>query len=134
EEAMQKIEAKIDKEVEKAAKKFGKSFDKEMFLKTNPNVLRNKQKVDEIEARFKEALEVNNLDEVKQIIIDLEIVCPMSGTRNWTDVRQYNLMCPTQVGSVAVEADTLYVRPETAQAIFVNFLNVHKAARQQIPY
>lgn len=134
EEAMQKIEAKIDKEVEKAAKKFGESFDKEMFLKTNPNVLRNKQKVDEIEARFKKALENNNLDEVKQTIIDLEIVCPISGTRNWTDVRQFNLMFSTQVGSVADEADTIYLRPETAQGIFVNFLNVQKTSRQQIPF
>lgn len=134
EEAMQKIEAKIDKEVEKAEKKFGESFDKAMFLQTNPNVLRNKQKVAEIEARFKKALEDSDLAEVKKIIEDLEIVCPISGTRNWTDVRQFNLMFSTQVGSVADEADTIYLRPETAQGIFVNFLNVLNTSRQRLPF
>jgi glycyl-tRNA synthetase len=134
EEAMDKIEDKITKEVEKAEKKFGETFDKEMFLKTNPNVLRNKEKVNTIEARFKKALEDSNLDEIKQIIIDLEIVCPISGTRNWTDVRQFNLMFATQMGSVADEADTIYLRPETAQGIFVNFLNVMNTSRQRIPF
>lgn len=134
EEAMQKMEAKIDKEVEKAEKKFGEAFNKEQFLATNPNVLRNKEKIDAVEARFKKALEESNLAEIKQIIVDLEIVCPISGTRNWTDVRQFNLMFSTQVGSVADEADTIYLRPETAQGIFVNFLNVLNTSRQRIPF
>ena len=134
EEAMQKQEAKIDKEVEKAAKKFGDTFDKEMFLKTNPNVLRVKEKVDATEARFKKALEDNNLEELKQIIVDLEIVCPVSGTKNWTEVRQFNLMFSTEVGSVADESNTIYLRPETAQGIFVNFLNVLNTSRQRIPF
>lgn len=134
EDAMAKIEDKIDKEVEKAQKKFGDTFDKEMFLKTNPNVLRNKEKVNAIEARFKKALDDNNLEEVRQIIIDLEIACPISGTRNWTEVRQFNLMFSTEVGSVAEEASTIYLRPETAQGIFVNFLSVQKTSRQQIPF
>ena len=72
-----------------------------MFLKTNPNVLRNQEKINTIEVRFKKALEANDMGDLKQIIIDLEIVCPISGTRNWTDVRQFNLMFSTQVGSVA---------------------------------
>lgn len=134
EEAMQKQEVKIDKEVEKAQKKFGDTFDKEMFLKTNPNVLRVKEKIDATEARFKKALEDNDLGEIKQIIIDLEIVCPVSGTRNWTDVRQFNLMFATEVGSVADESNTIYLRPETAQGIFVNFLNVLNTSRQRIPF
>ncbi len=134
EDAMAKIEEKINKEVEKAQKKFGETFDKEMFVKTNPNVLRNKAKLDEIESRFKKALEDNNLEDVRQIIIDLEIACPISGTRNWTDVRQFNLMFSTEVGSVAEEASTIYLRPETAQGIFVNFLNVLNTSRQRIPF
>lgn len=134
EDAMAKIEEKIDKEVDKAQKRFGETFDKEMFLKTNPNVLRNKEKLDAIESRFKKALEDNNLDDVRQIIIDLEIACPISGTRNWTEVRQFNLMFSTEVGSVAEEASTIYLRPETAQGIFVNFLSVQKTSRQQIPF
>ncbi len=134
EEAIQKQEAKIDKEVDKAQKKFGDTFDKEMFLKTNPNVLRVKEKIGGIEARFKKALEENNLEELKQIIVDLEIVCPISGTRNWTEVRQFNLMFSTEVGSVAEDASVIYLRPETAQGIFVNFLNVLNTSRQRIPF
>jgi glycyl-tRNA synthetase len=134
EEAIQKIEQKIDKEVEKAQRKFQDAFDKEMFLKTNPNVLRNQQKIEAIEKSFKEALEANDLAALKQIIIDLEIVCPLSGSRNWTDVRQFNLMFATEVGSVADEAGTIYLRPETAQGIFVNFLNVLNTSRQRIPF
>ena len=134
EEAMTKIEDKITKEVDKAEKKFGETFDKAMFLQTNPNVLRNKEKVTVIEARFKKALEDSNMEELKQIIIDLEIVCPISGTRNWTDVRQFNLMFSTQVGAIADESETIYLRPETAQGIFVNFLNVLNTSRQRIPF
>jgi len=75
-----------------------------------------------------------NLAEVKQIIVDLEIACPESGSKNWTDVRQFNLMFSTQLGSVADESGILYLRPETAQGIFVNFLNVQKSARRKVPF
>lgn len=134
EDAIAKIEEKINKEVEKAHKKFGESFDKEMFLKTNPNVIRNQEKLGAIESRFKKALDANDLTEVRQIIIDLEIACPVSGTRNWTEVRQFNLMFSTEVGSIAEEASLIYLRPETAQGIFVNFLNVLNTSRQRIPF
>ncbi|MDX2002237.1 MAG: glycine--tRNA ligase [Chitinophagales bacterium] len=134
EEAVEKIRQKIDKEVEKGEKRFGEAFDKAQFLATNPNVLRNQAKIDEIEGRFKKALEEGDMAELKQIIVDLEVVCPISGTRNWTDVRQFNLMFSTQVGSVAEEASTIYLRPETAQGIFVNFLNVLNTSRQRIPF
>lgn len=134
EEAVAKIEAKIEKEVEKAKARFGESFDETMYRNTNPRVQEYQKKVDEINSRFKTALESNNLAEVKQIIVDLEIVCPVSGSRNWTDVRQFNLMFNTQLGSVSEEASTIYLRPETAQGIFVNFLNVQKTGRMKIPF
>jgi glycyl-tRNA synthetase len=134
EDGIDKIRAKSDKEVEKAKKKFGDSFDETMFRATNPNVLRNAEKADGFESRFKKALEENNLEELLQIILDLEVVCPISGTRNWTEVRQFNLMFSTKMGSVADDADTIYLRPETAQGIFVNFLSVQKTSRQQIPF
>jgi glycyl-tRNA synthetase len=105
-----------------------------MFVKTNPNVLRNKEKVDAIEARFKKRLEDNNLEELKQIIVDLEIACEVSGSKNWTEVRQFNLMFSTEVGSLADDSNTIYLRPETAQGIFVNFLNVQKTSRKKIPF
>jgi glycyl-tRNA synthetase len=134
EEHVAKIEAKIDKEVEKASARFGESFDATMYKSTNPRVLEYQKKVDDINNRFKTALNDNNLEEVKQIIIDLEIVCPISGTKNWTDVRQFNLMFSTQMGSVSEDANTIYLRPETAQGIFVNFLNVQKTGRMKLPF
>lgn len=133
EEHVAKIEAKIEKEVEKAAKRF-ENFDEKMFKSTNARVLEYQKKIDGINGRFKTALENNDLAEVKQIIEDCEIVCPLSGTRNWTDVRQFNLMFATQLGSVTDESSTIYLRPETAQGIFVNFLNVQKTGRMKIPF
>ncbi|GAB4130727.1 MAG: glycine--tRNA ligase [Bacteroidia bacterium] len=134
EDAVAKIEDKIRKEVEKAAKRFGDSFDAAMFRSTNPRVLEYQKKIDETNNRFKTAMENNDMAEMKQIIIDLEVVCPISGTRNWTDVRQFNLMFATQLGSVSEESSTIYLRPETAQGIFVNFLNVQKTGRMKIPF
>lgn len=134
EDALAKMEDKIAKEAEKAQKKFGDAFDREKFLATNPNVLRVKEKLTTYESRFKKALEDNDLTEVKQIIIDLEIACELSGSKNWTDVRQFNLMFSTEVGSVAEEASTIYLRPETAQGIFVNFLQVQRTSRKKIPF
>ena len=134
EEHMEKIRLKIEKEVEKGIKKFGESFDETQFRATNPNVLRNAQKITEIEDRMRTALENNDLEAVYQLIVDLEIVCPISGSKNWTEVRQFNLMFSTELGSVAGDAATIYLRPETAQGIFVNFLNVQKSGRMKIPF
>ncbi len=134
EDHIAKIESKIEKEIEKAAKRFGETFDAAMYRSTNPRVLEYQKKAEEINSRFKTALENNNLTEVKQIIEDCEIVCPISGSRNWTDVRQFNLMFSTQMGSVSEDAGTIYLRPETAQGIFVNFLNVQKTGRMKIPF
>ncbi|MFC2102118.1 glycine--tRNA ligase [Bacteroidota bacterium] len=129
-----KIEDKIEKEVGKAAKRFGETFDEEMFRGTNPRVQENLKKIDEIKERFYPALERNDLADVKQLIEELGIVCPVSGSRNWTDVRQFNLMFSTQMGSVNEDANAIFLRPETAQGIFVNFLNVQKSARMKIPF
>lgn len=133
EDHMAKIADKINKEVEKAAKRF-ENFDADMFRSTNARVMDYQKQINTIEARFKEALEKNDLEEVRQIIIDLEIVCPVSGSKNWTEVRQFNLMFSTAMGSVSEDASTIYLRPETAQGIFVNFLNVQKTGRMKIPF
>jgi glycyl-tRNA synthetase len=71
---------------------------------------------------------------LKQLIESRNMKCSVSGTCNWTDVRQFNLMFSTQLGSVAEDASEIYLRPETAQGIFVNFLNVQKTARMKIPF
>lgn len=133
EDHVAKIEDKINKEVEKAAKRF-ENFDEAMFRSTNARVLEYQKKIEDINNRFKTALNDNNLEEVKQIIVDLEIVCPISGSRNWTEVRQFNLMFSTSMGSVSEDANTIYLRPETAQGIFVNYLNVQKTGRMKIPF
>ncbi len=130
---VEKLEEKINKEVEKAKKRF-ENFDEEMFRSTNPRVLEYRQKADAAIKRMVDAMNANDMVEMKQIIEDLEIVCPISGTRNWTEVRQFNLMFGTQIGSVAEDSNTIYLRPETAQRIFVNFLNVQKTGRMKIPF
>lgn len=134
EEHIEKYNQKNLKEVEKAKKKFGDAFNEEQFLATNPNVLRNNEKIREIEDRMRETLENNDLEGVYNLIMDLGIVCPVSGSKNWTEVRQFNLMFSTELGSVAGDASKIYLRPETAQGIFVNFLNVQKSGRMKIPF
>ncbi len=101
EDEIAKFEEKINKEVAKAAKRFGESFDEAMFRQTNPRVLEHQRKRDELHNRFSEAMNANDLAELKQIILDYEIADPISGTRNWTDVRQFNLMFKTEMGSTA---------------------------------
>ncbi len=134
EEQLAKYDEKIAKEVAKARKRFGDSFDENMFVATNARVLDIAARRDALHERFAKALNDNNLDELRQIIIDEEIVCPISGTKNWTEVRQFNLMFKTEMGSTADGAMTVYLRPETAQGIFVNYLNVQKTGRMRIPF
>jgi glycyl-tRNA synthetase len=129
-----KLDAKIEKEVAKAAKRFGDSFDKEQFLATNPRVVGYKEQGDAILKRMGQSLEKEDLADVKALIEELEIACPLSGSRNWTDVKQFNLMFGTKLGASADTAMDLYLRPETAQGIFVNFLNVQKTGRMKIPF
>jgi glycyl-tRNA synthetase len=134
EDHIQKLEEKINKEVEKAAKRFGESFNKEQYTTTSPRVLEIQTEIDKVKTRMVKALNDSDLAELKQIIVDAEIVCPISGTKNWTDVRQFNLMFDTKLGSVSEDANTIYLRPETAQGIFVNYLNVQKSGRMKIPF
>ena len=134
EDYIAKIEEKINKEVEKGRKKFGEAFDEEQFRATNPNVLRSKAKADAVRQKMADALNANDLVALKDLIVECEIACPISGTKNWTDVRQFNLMFSTQLGSVSDESGTIYLRPETAQGIFVNFLNVQKTGRMKVPF
>ena len=134
EDHLGKIEEKINKEVAKAAKKFGDAFDEAKFRETNPRVLEHQAKWNEIHERYSKAMNESNFEDLRQLILDCEIVCPISGTRNWTEVRQFNLMFSTDMGSTADGATKIYLRPETAQGIFVNFLNVQKTGRMKIPF
>ncbi|MBZ0207345.1 MAG: glycine--tRNA ligase [Flavobacteriales bacterium] len=134
EEHIAKYEARIEKEVEKGRKRFAEGFDEVQFRATNPNVKRAQERIDAVEGRMKTALDTNDLEAVRKLIIDEEIKCPISGTANWTEVRQFNLMFATELGSVSGESSTIFLRPETAQGIFVNYLNVQKSARMKIPF
>jgi glycyl-tRNA synthetase len=134
EDYCQKIEQKIEKEVKKAKKRFGDAFDEAEFLATNGRVLGYIKKIDAILKRLGKSLEEEDLADVKTLIEELEIADPVSGSRNWTDVKQFNLMFGTKLGASAESAMDLYLRPETAQGIFVNFLNVLKTGRMKIPF
>ena len=129
-----KIENKMDKEMTKAAKRFGEAFNPEEFKSTNPRVFGYQEKINTILKRLGQSLEKEDLVDVKNLIEELEIACPESGSRNWTDVKQFNLMFGTKLGASAESAMDLYLRPETAQGIFVNFLNVQKTGRMKIPF
>jgi glycyl-tRNA synthetase len=134
EDYVAKIEAKIEKEVKKAAKRFGDAFDEKEFRMTNSRVISNQKKAETILKRLGRSLEKEDLFDVKNLIEELEISCPESGSREWTDVKQFNLMFGTKLGASADNAMDLYLRPETAQGIFVNFLNVQKTGRMKLPF
>ncbi len=135
EDQIAKYDDKINKEVAKAAKKYGDAFNEEEFRSTNARVLEHQAKRDALHERYTKAMNAGpDLDELRQIILDEEIVCPISGTKNWTEVRQFNLMFSTEMGSTADGAMKVYLRPETAQGIFVNYLNVQKTGRMKIPF
>ena len=134
EDHIAKYDDKIEKDVAKAKKRFGEKFDETLYRQTNPQVLENIRKKEELTARMAKALNDNDLVELRQIIVDNKIVCPISGTSNWTEVRQFNLMFSTEMGSTAEGASKIYLRPETAQGIFVNFLNVQKSGRMKVPF
>lgn len=130
---IEKLEEKIEKEAEKAAKRF-ENFDRAMFVSTNPRVVEYQKKIDDINEKLKNAMGNGDMAAMKQLIDDLEIADPISGTKNWTEVRQFNLMFSTEMGSLAEDTNKIYLRPETAQGIFVNFLNVQKTGRMKIPF
>ena len=134
EDQLAKYDEKIEKEVAKGRKRFKEAFNEEEFRTTNGRVLEIAAKRDALHERFAVALNDSNLEELRQIILDEEIVCPISGTRNWTEVRQFNRMFKTEMGSTSEGASTIYLRPETAQGIFVNYLNVQKTGRMKIPF
>lgn len=129
-----KLEDKAQKEIDKAAKRFGEAFDKAQFESTNPRVLEYREKQKTILERMARSLENEDLADVKALIEELGIADPETGSKNWTDVRQFNLMFGTKLGASAENAMDLYLRPETAQGIFVNFLNVQKTSRHKLPF
>lgn len=134
EDYAEKLNQKAQKEIDKAKERFGEAFDEEQYVTTNPRVMEYKAKQREILERMARSLGNEDLADVKALIEELEIACPESGSRNWTEVRQFNLMFGTKIGASADSSMDLYLRPETAQGIFVNFLNVQKSGRMKIPF
>lgn len=134
EDYAEKLNIKAKKEIVKAAKRFGDSFNENEFVTTNPRVVKYFSKRDEVLKRMAKYLEKEDLVAVKDLIVELDIACPVSGSKNWTDVKQFNLMFGTKLGASADSSMDLYLRPETAQGIFVNFSNVQKTGRMKIPF
>jgi len=133
EDYIAKIEAKNKKDVDKARKKFD-DFDEKMFRETNGRIKDRQVKIDAASKRLADAMTAGDMEDLKTQIEEYEIACPVSGSKTWTEVRQFNLMFSTQLGNIAGEEGKLYLRPETAQGIFVNFLNVQKSTRQKLPF
>ncbi len=134
EDFAEKLNIKAQKEIEKARTRFGEAFNEEEFVTTNERVKGYLDQKNTILQRLARSLEKDDLADVKSLIEELEIACPDSGSKNWTEVRQFNLMFATKIGASADTAMDLYLRPETAQGIFVNFLNVQKTGRMKIPF
>ncbi len=134
EDYAEKREKKAQKEIKKAKKRFGDQFDEEQFVATNKRVIRYREEANSALQRMAKALDNDDLTDLKNLIEELDITCPVSGSKNWTDVKQFNLMFNTQLGADAESAMDLYLRPETAQGIFVNFLNVQNTGRMKIPF
>jgi len=134
EDYIAKIESKINKEIAKAKKRFGEAFDEYEFRKTNIRVLENQKKIDNTASKMKKCFDDDDLEALKKLIVELEIADPISGSKNWTDIKQFNLMFSTSIGANSESATEIFLRPETAQGIFVNFLNVQKSSRKKIPF
>jgi len=134
EEHIEKLNLKVQKEIVKAEKRFKEKFDKKQFIETNSRVKEILSSIDKIKSKMVSAFENEDLASVKILIDDLEIKCPISGTCNWTEVRQFNLMFSTKLGASEDSSSDLYLRPETAQGIFLNYQNVQKTSRMKIPF
>ena len=134
EDYAEKLNQKAQKEIDKARAKYGDAFNEEEFKATNARTKEYLERKDAILQRMARSLETENLADVKALIEELEIADPDTGSKNWTDVRQFNLMFGTKLGAEAANAMDLYLRPETAQGIFVNFLNVQKTGRMKVPF
>ena len=134
EDYCEKINQKAQKEIEKARARFGEAFDEEQYKATNERVAGYIKQQKDILQRMAKGLDSGDLADVKALIEELGIADPETGSKNWTEVRQFNLMFGTKLGASAENAMDLYLRPETAQGIFVNFLNVQKTGRMKIPF
>ena len=134
EDYIEKQRNKLNKEVLKAKKKFGEKFDENEFITTNKRVLELTERIKSINERMADGFKNNNLNDIENLINELEIKCPVSGTSNWTEVRQFNLMFKTNLGASSDSNMELYLRPETAQGIFLNYLTLQKTSRMKIPF
>jgi len=134
EDFIDKVESKLSKEISKNEKRIGERFDLKIFLSTNERAKKYNSQIKDLKIRLNKALNDDNLMELKQIILDNNITCPISGSKNWTDVKQFNLMFNTKFGASLESSSDLYLRPETAQGIFLNYMNVLKTGRMKIPF
>ncbi|MCZ2392947.1 MAG: glycine--tRNA ligase [Chitinophagales bacterium] len=129
------LEEKIEKFKEKGLKELAKKgVSSDASEEDKGKASRDYNKGLILEAEYIKAAEAGDLKRYKELIEEYEIACEVSGSKNWTEVRQFNLMFATKLGSLEESATDLFLRPETAQGIFVNFLNVQKTGRMKIPF
>ena len=96
--------------------------------------MKKKNKNDLVADCEKRLAEVKSNEDYFKIIMDFNITDPVSGTMDWTEVRNFNLMFKTFIGPLDDTNSTIYLRPESAQGIFVNFKNVMESSRQKVPF
>ena len=133
EDQIGKYEKKAEKDAKKKAKKEGWEIGDESYTGFL-NKSRNGKKANDLREQYQAALASGDLQQLGAIIEEQGIACPESGTKNWTEVRQFNLMFSTQLGTVAGDEGKIYLRPETAQGSYVNFLNVMKSQHMSLPF
>lgn len=134
EEYCSNIEYKINKTIEKARNFLGEEFYKQNFFFTSPKINELREQKENIMKRLAIALNKKNLNDIRLLIEELEIRDTESGSKRWTNVREFNLMFKTKLGSLRQNTLELYLRPETAQGVFVNFSNISNSTRMKIPF
>ena len=131
---IEKLQDKLNKEIAKAKEKFKDNFNLDYFLQNNQKAKELYEKASLLKKRLIKNLEEYNLSDLYSMLYEENIVCPISNTCNWTEPKKFNLMFYTNLGITADNVNILYLRPETAQGIYVNFLNVYKTGRLKIPF
>ena len=134
EDYIAKINSKINKEIVKAKKRFGEAFDEEEFRKTNTRVLENQKKIDNTISKMKKCFEDDDLVALKQLIVDLEISDPVSGSKNWTDIKQFNLMFSTSIGASSESASEIFLETRNCPGNFCKLFKCSKKFKKKNPF
>ncbi|MCS7297986.1 MAG: glycine--tRNA ligase [Bacteroidia bacterium] len=131
EEYAQRLEEKARRETEKKLRKKGAPLHR---LEEEVQQQKDFQRAQLLKDRLSQALARKDWAALTSLLQEEQIPCPESGSTEWTPVRQFNLMFSTHLGPLAEEAQEIYLRPETAQGIFVDFPLVLRTGRLKVPF